>query len=283
MSLALTTVSIDRRDRTPQAAAMKRGLLILTVIALVVASPAWAQLQPHRAEYALRLGTAANAPRIGTAVQDISLDCSGWHIKRDLSSEIAFTPSLKVSLASRLDGEEPSDGSAFRYRTVQIQNGNQRDTHGEVQRSGGETRAEIVSPAGPEKLILPPPTLMPVAAVGQLVERLKERAASAPTLMFSAEAMGDVFRVDVQEISVHALRAAPRSLEPVPVPASQFWPIMMTFRHARDENQKPLFSIKAKLFGTGVLDRLTVDAGIATVTADLQSLEMHKAPACPER
>ena len=44
---------------------------------------AWTQVQPHRAEYTLRLGAAANAPRIGTAVHDLSQDCAGWHLKRD--------------------------------------------------------------------------------------------------------------------------------------------------------------------------------------------------------
>ena len=63
-------------------------------------------MQPHRAEYALRLGVAANAPRIGTAVQDLTLDCAGWRLKRDINTEIALTPSWKISLASKLDGEE---------------------------------------------------------------------------------------------------------------------------------------------------------------------------------
>jgi hypothetical protein len=260
---------------------MRRGASIFTVAALLASQPAWAQLQPHRAEYALRLGVAANSPRIGVAMQDIALDCDGWHIKRDLSSEIAFTPSLKVSLGSKLVGEEPSDGSTFHYRTVQTENGTHRDAQGKVQRTGGETRAEIVSSAGPEQLILPAPTLMPVAAIGQLVDRLRTKTTSSSTLMFSAEAMGDVFRIDVRETAADSLRAPPRALEPVVVPASQFWPVVMTFRRARDETQKPLFSIRAQLFSSGVLDRLTIDAGIATVSADLQSLEMHRSPACP--
>ncbi|WP_170920903.1 EipB family protein [Enhydrobacter aerosaccus] len=261
---------------------MRGEAFSIVAAVLLVSQPASAQLQPHRAEYALRLGSAANAPRIGTAVQDIALDCSGWHIKRDLSSEIAFTPSLKVSIASKLDGEEPSDGSAFRYRAVQIENGAHRDTHGTVEHAGNEIRAEIISAVGPEQLVLPPPTLMPVAAIGRLVEQLRAEAAFSPTLMFSAEAMGDVFQIDVRQVGSESLRAAPRWLDPVAVPAAQSWPVLMTFKRAREENPKALFSIRAQLFNTGVLDRLTVDAGIATVTADLQALEMHKVPDCPE-
>ncbi|HEY6716273.1 MAG TPA: DUF1849 family protein, partial [Reyranella sp.] len=75
---------------------------------------AWAQVQPHRAEYALRLGAAANAPRIGTAVHDLSQDCAGWQLQRDITTEIALTTSWKMSLASKMDADEPRNGSGFR-------------------------------------------------------------------------------------------------------------------------------------------------------------------------
>lgn len=55
----------------------------------------------------------------------------------------------------------------------------------------------------------------------------------------------------------------------------------MTFTRGRNQDQRPLFSVSAKVFDTGVLDRLTVDTGLLKVSADLQSLEMHKAPTCP--
>jgi hypothetical protein len=229
----------------------------------------------------LRLGAAANAPRIGTAVQDISLDCTGWHIKRDISSEIAVTSSWKLSVASKLDGDEPSSGHGFRYRTVQIQNGAERETHGKIRQAGGELRAEIVSPNGPSQFVLPPPTLMPVAAISHLVDRLRARASAFPALMFDAEVMGDAFLVDVTELDPGALRAARPADKPVTVPGTQSWPVFMTFTRGRQQDQKPLFSVSAQVFDTGVLDRLTVDTGLVSVTADLQSLEMRKAPVCP--
>jgi hypothetical protein len=243
---------------------------------------AWAQMQPHRAEYSLRLGTAANAPRIGKATQDITLDCAGWHIRRDIASEIAFTPSLKVSLASRFNGDEDRNGNVFRYHNVQIQNGAERDTRGKVRRIDGETSIDIVSPDGSQHLVLPPPTLMPVAAVSHLVDRLHAvGAASFPAFMFGAEATGDAFLIDVRELDRDALQAAPPALKPVAVPATRSWAVLMTFTRPRQQDEKPLLSVRARVFNSGVLDRLTVDAGVATVTADLLALEMHEPPVCP--
>lgn len=261
---------------------MRRLVGFLLAGAVLAPGLAVAQVQPHRAEYALRLGLGANAPRIGTAVHDLSLDCSGWHLKRDIKTEIAVTASWKMSLASKLDGQEPKGGNAFRYSTVQVQNGSEREFKGQVQRQGGALRAEIVQPgAPPNQFVLPPPTLMPVAAVDHLIGRLQANAASFPTLMFDAEVMGDAFLVDVTEQDRSQLRAgrpAEKSLTGLP---AKSWPVFMTFTRGRQQDTRPLFSVGALVFENGVLDRLTVDTGLVTVTADLQSLEMRPAPNCP--
>ena len=242
---------------------------------------AWAQVQPHRAEYALRLGAAANAPRIGTAVEDLSQDCAGWHLKRDIKTEIALTTSWRMSLASKLDGEETRN-NAFRFNTVQSQNGSQRESKGRVQRQAGELRAEIViAGSPPHQFILPPPTLMPVAAIDHLIQRLQANAASFPALMFDAEVIGDAFLIDVTEQDRAALRTARPADRPVTLPPGKSWPVFMTFTRGREQDQRPLFTVSALVFDNGVLDRLTVETGLISVTADLQALEMRPAPTCP--
>jgi hypothetical protein len=256
------------------------GFLLLGV--LLAPQAAWAQLQPHRAEYVVRLGTAANAPRVGRLLQDITLDCKGWHIKRDFASEIALTPSLKVSLAAQLDGDERRDGEGFLYRTALNANGDKQDTRGKVLWANGEFHADIESSKGPAHIVLPAPTLMPVATVDYMVEHLRAKIASFPTFMFSAEAMGDTFRIDVRELDQKALKPPPPVVKPVVVPENKFWPVSMTFTRLGQDTAAPLFSMRAKLYNSGVLDRLTVDAGIISMMADMQDLEMHERPSCPK-
>jgi hypothetical protein len=251
------------------------------LFAAAVLSPlaAAAQVQPHRAEYTLRLGAAANAPRIGTAVHDLTQDCAGWHLKRDIKTEIALTTSWKMSLASKLDSEETRN--AFRYGVVQTQNGSPRDVKGRVQRQGGELKAEILYGTSPPSLfVLPPPTLLPTAAIDHLIERLAAKAASFPALMFDPEVTGDVFLIEVTEQDRATVRSARPADRPVALPTSKSWPVFMNFSRGR-QDQKPLFSVTALVFDNGVLDRLTVDTGLLSVTADLASLEMRKAPVCP--
>ena len=256
--------------------------IVSFLFAAAVLSPASAvaQVQPHRAEYTLRLGAAANAARIGTAVHDLTQDCAGWHLKRDIRTEIALTASWKMSLASKLESDETRN--AFRYGLVQTQNGNPRDVKGKVQKQGGELKADIVfGTSPPAQFVLPPPTLLPVAAINHLIERLNAKAASFPALMFDPEVIGDVFLIEVTEQDRAMLRGARPADKPVTLPPGKSWPVFMNFSRGRNQDTKPIFSVTALVFENGVLDRLTVETGLLSVTADLASLEMRKAPVGP--
>jgi hypothetical protein len=273
--------TIDRPRPGAQGALMRLLVRFLAAACLLWPCLAEAQVQPHRAEYALRLGAAVNAPRIGTAVQDLSLDCTGWHLQRDITTEIALTTSWKLNVASKLDAEEQRGGDALRYRILQNQNGNERETRGRVQRVGRELRAEIVSPnSPPAQFLLPAPTLMPVAAIDHMIERLRAGIDAFPALAFDAEVIGDAFLVDVSQLDSGAVRGTRPADRLVAVPGTS-WPVFMTFTRGRDQQQKPLFTVSTQVFETGVLDHLTVETGLVSITADLQSLEMRKAPVCP--
>ena len=246
---------------------------------LLFAQGASAQVQPHRAEYVLRLGPAANAPRVGTALQDLTLDCDGWHLRRDVKGEVPISASWKFSVASTLDSDEGRSGDDLRYRALQVQNGAEREVRGKVLRTDGELRAEITSPDGPAQVLLPTLTQMPVASISYIIAKLRAGSTSFATLTFDAQGSGDAFRVDVAQIDAGALRRRPPSDKPIVVPGRS-WPVSMSFTPRAKEQQKPLFAFSAQLFESGVLDHVTVDADVITITADLKALEMHPSPGC---
>jgi hypothetical protein len=273
--------TIDRPWRAAQGTGMHRLAGFLCAAALF--SPHWAHADPlpHRAQYTLRLGEAVNAARIGTAVEDLSADCAGWHLKRDISAEVPLTADWRISAGSKLDAEESRGGRALRYIAAQMQNGNRRETRGHVQRTDSGTRADIIYPSGPSRITLPPATLLPVAAIGHLVERLVGGTTSFPTVMFDAEVMNDAMLVDIEPLDRKALRARPPADRQVLLPEAKSWPISMRFTPGRAEDQRPLFTVTALIFDSGVLDRLTVKTPIVTIAADLLSLELRKPPSCP--
>ena len=176
-----------------------------------------------------------------------------------------------MSVFSKMDGQEPKSGNAFRFSTVQIQNGSEREFKGRVQRQGGELKAEIVQPgAPPEQFVLPPPTLMPIAAIDHLIGRLQAKAVNFPALMFDGEVIGDAFLIEVTEQEPGQLRAARPADRPVAMPSAKSWPVFMTFTRGRRQDQRPFFTVSALVFDNGVLDRLTVETGLVTVTTSTE-------------
>lgn len=250
--------------------------------AVLAASPAVAQLQPHRAEYSLRLGTALNATRIGRIVQDIALDCNGWRIRRELSVEMSLTPTLKVGITSRMEGEELRGGNGFTWRTAQVVNGSQREVRGTAQRKVEGYRVNLVVGDGPEQSILPPLTQMPVAAIDYLVRRLTAGSEAFPVLLLGAEADGAAFLVDVKKAADGTPDASPPSQRYVTVPSRQSWPFITAITRPGQRDSKPILTLRGRLFDSGVMDGLVVDAGVVTVAAYLRNLETREAPTCPK-
>jgi hypothetical protein len=257
-----------------------RSLFVLSFLLLPL--PALAQMKPHRAVYVLRLGAAANAPRIGMAVQDITFDCKKWRIVRNVVAEVPFTPSLKIAFSSKLDGEESVDGEVFRYHSVEVQNGTEHVMDGAVQKVDGEIHVELLSADGALHLALPPSTLMPVAALNFLISRLVTGVASFQRPVFGAEATGEAFLLDVKQLDENSVRPLPPTIKPVPMSAQKCWPISMAGKRTLGKAPASLFLLRGRMFESGVIDRLTVDTGIAVVAVDLEALEMHPEPTCSQ-
>jgi hypothetical protein len=239
-------------------------------------------MRPHRAEYTLRLGTALNATRIGTVVQDIVLTCDGWRLRRELSVDASLTPSFKVSFTSRLEGDALR-GKGFAWRGVQKLNGAEREVRGTAERKDGAWQIDRTTPDGPQHLTLPSLTLMPVAAVDWLLRRLAHGSDAFPLLLFVPEAEGGAFLLDVKRAAAGAADVTPPSQRRVEVPGTRSWPFALAVTRAAQDtaNGKPLVTLRGRLFDSGVIDGLVADVGVVAVAAHLRDLQMHDAPHCP--
>lgn len=262
----------------------ERLALPLAAATLSMASPAGAQMQPHRAEYTLRLGTALNATRVGTIVQDVEFTCDGWRVRRELSVDASLTPSFKVSFTSRLEGDEPR-GKPFTWHAVQIVNGTDREMRGMAERKAGAWQVDRTMPDGPQATVLPSFTHMPVAAVDWLLRRLAAGSESFPLLAFVPEAEGGAFLLDVRRTATGAADTPPPSQRRVAVPAKQSWPFSLAVTRAggtdgKPADGKPIVTFRGRLFDSGVMDGLVADAGVITVAAHLRDLQMREAPEC---
>jgi hypothetical protein len=99
--------------------------------------------------------------------------------------------------------------------------------------------------------------------------------------MFDGEVISDAFLVDVTEQDRNGLRGARLGDRVSPVPAHQSWPVFLSFTRGRQQDQRPLFTVQALVYDNGVIDRLTVETGLVSITADIESLQMRQPPVCP--
>lgn len=253
---------------------------IMALIALAGASPAQAELHPHVSKYSLRLGTAANAPRVGTATQDLTLTCDGWNIQRDVLSDTAFTPSLELKLRSHLTGHENLTGSEFRYSSSVAQNSSEHTKQGNLQRDAGTLRWFTGSAGQKSEKVLPTEALLPTTAVAQLVDKLAAGENSFSVVAFVGDGGGAVLQFDVKTIDLAKLQVTPPAEEHLTGLGNHFWPVGIEVSSIEGGQRKRLASARLQVFDTGVLDRLAVDVGPVTLTAYLKALEMHGTPDC---
>jgi hypothetical protein len=257
----------------------RRRLACLLVASLTAPPALAADLAPHRAEYVIRLGTARNGPQIGTARQRLTFDCRNWHIERDVGFEFSLTAMLRYSTESRLRGEETTSGSVFTYMLERRINGHPERATGKATSSRAGGTAEIKLETRTIDFAMPGGTALPVAAIGETIDRLKAGQTAFSFTLFDPEVTSDIMTVDAGLASPDMLRA-PRADSPAgALNTSQAWPVTIAFSRTRFGG-RPLFTMSMLLYDTGVMDRISVSAGLVTAGADLATLVMEPRPDC---
>lgn len=258
---------------------LRRLVACLILLALPGAPTLAADLAPHRAEYVIRLGTAINGVQIGTARQRLTFDCRYWRIERDVGFAFVLTSMLRYATESRLRGEETVGGSAFTYQLERRINDHPEHLTGKATSSRVGGTAEIRLPARTIDFAMPGGTALPVAAIAAAIDRLKAGQTAFSFTIFDPEVTSDVMTVDAGIASPELLRP-PRPASPAGELNTQAWPVTIAFTRTRFGG-RPLFTLSMLLYDTGVMDRISVSAGLVTAGADLVSLAMEPRPDCP--
>ena len=180
-----------------------------------------------------------------------SSDCAGWHLKRDIKTEIALTTSWRMSLASKLDADEQRGGNALPLpHAAEPERQRARDSADACSAPAARLRAEIVSPNSP------PASVRAAAAhpdAGRR-DRPHDRAAAGRRRRLS--------RPDVRRRSdrrclpgrCHPARSRRRCAAARPADraggrsAGKSWPVFMTFTRGREQQQRPLFTVSTQVF-----------------------------------
>lgn len=259
---------------------MCRVVRLAAVVLALLPAPAVqaADLLPHEASYAVRLGTSPAAPEIGTARQLLGLDCQVWRLERDVATDIALAASLRLTSESELRGAEPRDGKAFDYQLRRAQNGRAQSIGGRVTVGRSGARALLSLLAGPATVELPADVVLPVASFGRIIGALKGGATSFRFALYDPELTSDALNVEGGVVAADSLRPARRN--GAQLPPGTTWPLEATFTRPQTPG-RPLFTLTVLLHQGGVLDRLTIKTGLIAASADLVAFKPLPRPDCP--
>ncbi|QQS13240.1 MAG: DUF1849 family protein [Rhodospirillales bacterium] len=251
------------------------GMLIAAMGARMAVA---ADLVPHEATYIVRFGTAPDGMRIGTARQQLTHDCRTWRIERDVATDIALGPALRLTTESRLKGQEPRGAARFDYKVDRSQGATTERHAGWAVSSRSGARAEItVGGRAPVAIDLPGGVSMPVQAIARVIDALKGGRTVFSFTVFDPELTSGALLVDGGLASADMLR--PARIDS-PVPDARAWPVTIAFTRAR-EGGRPLFTLTGLIYENGALDRLSIESGLIAAGADLVAFQPLPVPTCP--
>jgi outer membrane protein OmpA-like peptidoglycan-associated protein len=104
------------------------ALSLLTLVAGIDAPPAnAAQFQPHKALYALSLGSAKTSSGVlgadGAMLYEWGETCTGWTTEQDFRLRLEYADQDATSITSDLVTWESKDGSRYRFNERRLRNG----------------------------------------------------------------------------------------------------------------------------------------------------------------
>lgn len=241
--------------------------LAITAVGLPAAA---ADLVPHEARYSIALGTAVNAPRVGTARQRLTEACRQWQIERDIDIRFNLTTTWRFDVKSSLQGRQGRDGGRFDYTLSRNYNGEATQRSGTISAAiGAVGRADLRTPAGPQQLTLPPQTFLPASGLRHIIDTLQAGGSEFAFKLWDSEIISDVFSVSVNLLGDDAI-ARPRPADGgAELLSGRAWPIYLAFRRARDGDAvAPLFSATMLLYENGVIARMAVPLGLVTLAIE---------------
>lgn len=254
---------------------MCKSLPIAAALLFVAGTAGAVDLLPHQAEYRISLGTAVNATQVGTARHGLTETCRAWRLERAIEVSISITTTWSFNVASALQASEARDGGRLEYTLSRLYNGERSQRSGTVLPSPANIgRAELLGPAGPQRLSLPAQTFLPASGLRHMIGALRAGQTEFSFRLWDSEIISDVFAVSVTLLGPDSIGKPKLVGLADGLTGETAWPLHLAFRRGRDgQAQAPLFALTMLLHDTGVISRMTVPLGFVTLAIEPVSIK----------
>jgi len=262
--------------------------------ALFAASPALAQpaatslaavaakIQPHRAIYAMSLGSARNGSKVsdvrGRMMFEWADACDGWTTEQRFQLRFVYSEGEDMAMNTNYTTWEAKNGLRYRFNVRKLVNGEvDEEVRGEANLSeGGAGSAQFTKP-DPQEMELPAGTMFPTAHTLAILDHAdRKEPFFTRTIFDGSDAEGPT------EVStVVGKPGTPKDSAKDPLlKVGKAWPVRMAFFPVQSDSAQPEYEMSLHLLENGIAESMQIDYGDFTVNAVLEKIEALPKSGC---
>jgi len=249
-----------------------------------VAATAGEGLSPHKAVYALSLGSLQSSSPVIDAAGQFEFEwrdvCDGWAVSQKFRIALLYEDGISVSFGWSLSSWEARDGKRYRFFIRRFDgSGLTESVRGEAELGeDGSGRAVFREPEERE-VVLPAGTLFPTQHTQHVLARAEAGDVPIWTLVFDGSGDEGLFGVSAA-LSRRLAPNAPTRLSSSLLQGVPSWRVNLAFFGTDQQEAEPEQEQGLRLFANGVVDEMRLDYGDFVLDADLTQLTALPAPNC---
>lgn len=241
-----------------------------------------AKIQPHRAIYAMSLGSARNGSKVsdvrGRMMFEWADACDGWTTEQRFQLRFVYSEGDDMAMNTNYTTWEAKNGLRYRFNVRKLVNGElDEEVRGEANlQADGAGTAQFTKPE-PQEMELPAGTMFPTAHTLAILDHAERNEPFFTRTIFDgSDAEGPT------EVSTVAGKpGAPKEAGKDPLlKVGKSWPVRMAFFPVQSDSAQPEYEMSLRLLENGIAESMQIDYGDFTVNAVLEKIEALPKSGC---
>ncbi len=267
---------------TATASALLAATPVLAQPAATSMAAVAAKIQPHRAIYAMSLGSARNGSKVsdvrGRMMFEWADACDGWTTEQRFQLRFVYSEGDDMAMNTNYTTWEAKNGLRYRFNVRKLVNGElDEEVRGEANlQADGAGTAQFTKPE-PQEMELPAGTMFPTAHTLAILDHAERNEPFFTRTIFDgSDAEGPT------EVSTVAGKpGAPKEAGKDPLlKVGKSWPVRMAFFPLQSDSAQPEYEMSLRLLENGIAESMQIDYGDFTVNAVLEKIEALPKSGC---
>jgi hypothetical protein len=256
------------------------------VLGMVLAGPAGAEINAHRALYTMTLGGSRTESGVtgaqGAMAYQWGETCDGWTVEQRYKLTISYAESQDVVIDSNFVTWESKDGLRYRFNQKETRNGAvDEEIRGSAQLDGpGKGGTITFEKPQPQTMKLPPGALFPSAHTILILEKAQAGENFLSRQVFDGATVDGAVLVSAVVGAKVEPDMTDEKTKQNPILQHTGFRVRLAFFPADAAAEKPDYELGMLLLDNGVSRDMVIDYGDYTIKAKLNKIEALGKPHC---